>query len=208
MQQLIIMAMSDQFAIGVNENAKQLIAYKENKDSEWQDFSIEEFDGIGTNPLNFSEDNQKVYIVASVGGGTLGLYQFNLSDHSIKKIYQNDAVDLNQIIYDFSQRRVVYVGTEIAKPEYFYIEPKNKKSRLHKILSKSFPDQDILITSSTKDGSKLIFLAYADTNPSDYYLFDTKTKAEKYLMSKNSMVNPDYLRPTKAISFTSVIRKR
>lgn len=191
------------FAIGTDKNDNRLVAYKENKDSDWQDFPLKEFDGTDFNPLSFSEDNKNVYFTASEGGGTRGLYQLKLSNHSIKKLYQNDIVDLNQIVYDFPHRRVIYVGIELGKPEYFYIEPKNKKSRLHKVFRKSFPDQDILITSSTTDGSKLIFLAYADTNPGDYYLFDTKTKAAKYLMSKNSWVNPDYLRPTKAVSFTT-----
>ncbi len=191
------------FAIGINKNAKQVLAYKANKNSDWTNFFLEEFKGEEINPLSFSEDNQKVYFKASVKGGTFGLYQINLLDHSIKKLFQNPTVDLNQVVYDFPHRRVVYVGTEIEKPEYFYIEPKNIKSRLHKMISQSFPDQDILITSSTDDGSQLIFLAYADNNPGDYYIFDTKTKAAKYLMSKNSWVNPDYLRRTKAVSFTT-----
>jgi len=191
------------FAIGTNKENKTVISYKKTPDSDWEEFSLTDFEGTNVYPRSFAEDNQSVYLSANVGSGTQALYKFNLQTQSIEKLFHNESIDISHYGYDFSYKRVIYVATELALPEYHYLEPKNPKSKLHKKLRKAFPNQGVVITSATKDGKKLIAYVYADNNPGDFYIFDIKTFKADYLMSRNSWVNPDYLSTSEPIQFTT-----
>jgi len=191
------------FAIGVNKNNESVISYKKHKNADWQEFLLDSFEGTNIYPFSFSEDDQSVYLSANVGDGTRALYLFNLETKSIDKLFHDETIDMSQLVFDFSQRRIIYVATEKALPVYHYLEPKNIKSVLHKKLMEAFVGQDVVITSATKDGSKMIAFVYADNNPGDFYLFDTKSLKADYLMSRNSWVNPDHLVKTESISFTT-----
>lgn len=191
------------FAIGVNKNFRSVISYKKTADSDWEKFTLENFAGDRINPLSFSENNQSVYLKANVANGTRAIFLFDLKTQSMEKIFHDSGVDVDGEYYDFAERRIVYVATRLALPKYHYLDPKDKKAKIHKKLMKAFAGQDVVITSASKDGSKMITLTYADNNPGDYFLFDTKTLNADFLMSRNSWVNPDYLAKTESVSFST-----
>ncbi|MCF6193251.1 MAG: S9 family peptidase [Kangiellaceae bacterium] len=191
------------FAIAVNKDNKTVISYRKTIESNWIEFELENFEGNSISPISFAENNNSVYLEANVGEGTSALYLLNLETSEVEKVFHNQNVDMSQIVRDFSLRRVVYVGTELGLPEYHYIEPNNKKSKLHKKLMKAFKAQDVLITSATKDGNKMIVLTYADNNPGDFYIFDTKTLDASYLMSRSSWVDPSLMVKSAPKSFTT-----
>ena len=194
---------SVRFAIGVDEENNRVISYKKTAESEWKEFSLSDFEGTHVYPRSFTEDNQNVYLSANVGSGTRALYLFNLETESIEKLFHDERIDISRYDYDFSQKRIVYVATELDLPEYHYLEPKNPKSELHKKLKKAFSGQDIVITSATRDGKKLVAYVYADNNPGDFYIFDSKTLKADYLMSRSSWVYPEDLVTTQSITFTT-----
>jgi dipeptidyl aminopeptidase/acylaminoacyl peptidase len=191
------------FAVGINSNNRTVISYRESADKEWNQFRLNDFEGTRYAPISFSKDNQNVYLLANVGGGTRALYLFNLKDKSIKKLFHDTQVDIDKLVYDFTGRRIVYVGTELSLPKYHYLEPNNTKSNLHKRLMETFTGNDVIITSSTANGEKLVVYVYADDNPGDFYLLDTKTFKADYLMSRNSWVDPRLLVKTKSVNFTT-----
>ncbi len=191
------------FSIGVNSNNRSVISYKKEKSSEWREFSLEKFEGTDLYPISFTKNNRSVYLSANVKNGTRALYLFDLETHKTKKLFHDETVDISRLILDFSQRRVVYVATENGLPNYYYLEPDNKKSLLHKNLRASFKGQDVEITSATKDGSKMIVYVSADNNPGDFYQFDTKSLNADYLMSRYKWIDRNKLVKSESIKFKS-----
>lgn len=189
------------FANGVDKDNYSVVSYKENKEAEWKEFALDDFEGTHIHPFSFSEDDQSVYLSANVGNGTEALYLFNLKTKSIDRLFHDETIDMNQPVFDFDDRRIIYVATEKALPVYHYLEPNNFKSKLHKKLMKAFAGQNVDITSATKDGRKMIAFVSADTNPGDFYIFDTKSLNAQYLMSRNSWVDPDLMANTESINF-------
>lgn len=173
------------FSIGDNKDNESIISYRESKKSPWKEFSLRDFEGTNVYPFSFTKDDQSVYLTANVGNGTKALYLFNLKDKSIEKIFHDETIDMSFIASDFADKRMIYIATERDLPIYTYIEPDNKKSKLHKKLMKAFKGQDVIITSATKDTKQMVVYVYADNNPGDYFLFDTKTLEAKFLMSRN-----------------------
>ncbi len=189
------------FSVGVNKKDQVVVSYKKTAEDEWQDFSLEKFKGITVMPLSFTKDNQSVYLLARVKNGTKALYLFNLKDKSYKKLYHNPDVDISLIFRDFSEKRIVAVGTELALPEYHHLDKSDKKLKLHGKLLEAFSGSDVLITSVTKDEKYAIAYVYSDANPGDYYQFNIATLEAKYLISKRNWIYPEEMARTESITF-------
>ncbi|MDQ7049512.1 MAG: S9 family peptidase [Enterobacterales bacterium] len=191
------------FAVGVDEDYNAVISYKKTAKSPWKNFSLEQFDAILPQPLNFTQDSKKVYISAYERNGTRALYLFNLMNGRIEKLYHNDEVDIHRFAYDLSGNKIIYLSTEYGKPEYHYLAPRNKISKLHKNLGLSFKGQDVELMSSSRDGNRIVFTVSGDKNPGDFYIYYRKMDKAAYLMSRSSWVYPKQLRTMQSVSFKS-----
>ncbi|TQV89361.1 alpha/beta hydrolase family protein [Aliikangiella coralliicola] len=189
------------FSISVDDDNHQVVSYREPGSDSWKNFSLKNFEGTNATPVSFSEDNKSVYFSANVKGGTRGLYLFHLETKQFEKLFHSEAADVSQYVMDFAGRRVVAVGTDLDVPEYHYIDKKDKKSKLHKMLKKAFAGNDIVITSATDDGSALIVLAYADNSPGDYFLFDTKSMGADHVLGTRDWIDPALMATTEPMKF-------
>ena len=189
------------FAVGVDDDYNAVISYKKTAQSPWQEFSLDEFDAILPDPLSFTQDSQKVYLSAFDNNGTEALYLFNLMDASIEKIYHHDKVDIKRFAYDLSGNNIIYLATEYGKPEYHYLDPNNRISKLHKKIRRSFKGQDVQLTSASRDGNRIVFFVSGDKNPGDFFIYDRAKGKADYLMSRNAWIAAEQLRPMQSISF-------
>lgn len=189
------------FAVAINKSNQQVISYKPNEDSEWQQWSLQDFDGHNITPLSFTADNQKVYLSANAGQSTRALYLLDLKTNGFEKVVHDERVDIITLLRDFSGNRVVGVGTDLGLPTYSYIDSGDKKVRAHSMLLGAFKGQDVVITSSTKDGALAVAYVYSDINPGAYYIFETESLQAKYLTSKRKWLDPELMAHTKPVTF-------
>lgn len=184
------------FSIGENDDNELVIHYKEVGSTKWKQFDTLGFEGKIARPLSFAQDNNHVYVSANVKLGTRALYLFDLKKRTFEKLFHNPVVDISRFIFDFSGRKVVAVASELALPEYHYLERKDPKAKLHRFFKKSFKGSDVLITSETNNAGYVIALVYSDINPGDYYLYDTKNKKAQYLLPRRSKIYPEFMSKT------------
>lgn len=189
------------FAIAVDDTNHQLISYKPTADSDWQEWSLADFEGDRVSPVSFTADNQKVYVAANVGESTRALYLFDMSTQTFEKVMHNEQVDISMLLRDFSGNRVVGVGTDLGLPDYTYLDNSNRVVKLHKMLLQTFPGHDVVITSSTKDGAFAVVLVYSDANPGTYFLFDTQSLNAANLLSTRKWLDPKLMAATQAMTF-------
>lgn len=189
------------FAVSVNNNNRYVLSYKKDKEADWQDFQPKDFEGVKPFPLSFTADNNSVYLAANAGNGTRALYLFNLKDNSFEKVFHDEKVDISDFINDFDGRRVVVVGTSLAKPEYHYLDRKDQKAKLHQKLGEAFDGYGFSITSITDDRSEMIVHVYSDINPGDYYLFDTKTFKADFLLTSRPWIDLSQTLPMQHMEF-------
>lgn len=189
------------FAIGVDDKNDQVAFYRESNQDEWQKLAITNFEGTKVTLLSFTPDNNSIYVAANVKSGTRALFRYNTQDKSVEKLFHNPEVDMSIFIRDFAEKRIIAVGTDLALPEYFYLEKENRKNRLHKKLMQAFKGNDVVLTSASDDGNIAVAYVYSDTNGGDYYLFNTKTLKADYLLSKYQHIEPNHMTKTQAIEF-------
>ncbi|MET1254346.1 alpha/beta hydrolase family protein [Aliikangiella maris] len=195
------------FAVGEDKEGDEVVSYREKEEDEWQNFKIPGFKGKYLEPLSFTKDNKGVYVSARINNGTRALFEVNLKDRSFSQLFHDPQVDPTIFIKDYSKRRVVAVGTELALPDYHYLDKKDPKAKLHAGLLEAFPGYDVVITSSTKDGKNSIIFVYSDKNSGDYYLFNSATYEAKHLMSKHAWLDPKLMASMKAITIQTRDKK-
>jgi dipeptidyl aminopeptidase/acylaminoacyl peptidase len=191
------------FAVGENHENQLLVHYRNSDSNKWIRFITHHFEGRKVVPISFTADNNAVYITANVGTGTRALYLFDLKTQSYTQLFHDAAVDISRFVFDFPQKRIVAVGTKLTLPKYHYLDKNNPKAIVHRILQKSFKASDVLITSATDDGMYVVAYVYSDTNPGDYYLYDTNKKKAHYLLPRKSKIFPQQMNSTQFIQITA-----
>lgn len=166
--------------------------WRRTEDEAWQelperyhDMTILGFDESGTSAT---------VLIRSEEIDNYGLYTLDTETLELTELHQPEQVDLRQadVLRDAAGELVGIIERD-ATFEYHYTQPDNQVARLHGALTRAFKDHIIRFTSFTEDGSLAIVLANNDTNPGDFYLFDTKTKKADYLFSRREWLQPDQM---------------
>ena len=166
------------------------VHYRDNNDDEWQQFELGTLSISHAQPISFAADNQGVFFSGYVDGGTEGLFFMDLRDQSVEKVYHNGAVDPTRYLLDYQQRHIIGVATEFGLPEYHYTDQQHHKAVLHRALRRVFPDNEVVITSSTKDGGMSLAFVYSDTNPGEFFLYHRDDKRLEFLFRYMEQVDP------------------
>jgi dipeptidyl aminopeptidase/acylaminoacyl peptidase len=181
---------SPRFVSGNDENFKQQLFYRKDKNVKWQRFG-DEFEGEFV-PVSFSEDNQSIYALKSTGGNTKGLYKYNLETKAETMIFRSESVDPTNVM-GLSLSDIYALRIDEDYPRYVYLDDNNRSAQLHRALYGAFKGDNIDITSATQDGKIIIVKVSGDRNPGQFYSFDTSAMTTKYLYSRASWLKPNEL---------------
>ncbi|MGH8187049.1 MAG: alpha/beta hydrolase family protein, partial [Steroidobacteraceae bacterium] len=73
----------------------------------------------------------------------------------------------------------------------------------YKSLYRAFAEQHVWVTSATDDGRLAIVFVSSDTNPGEYYLFDTKGMKAQFLRAGREWIDPRLMRPMEPVQVTA-----
>ena len=195
---------SDQvrFAVGRNEKFQLAVTWKPTAQAAWTSFDLPGFREQSVVPRRFSSDDRSVLFTGVHEGQTFSaLYRLDLHTQQVEKVHGFEDSDVTDLISDFANREVVGVMGYSDRPLHHWLAPGDPAAKLHLALQRAFPEQDTWITSTTTDGSLAIVFVNSDTNPGDYYLFDTAAKKADYLRSARQWIDPKSMRPKQSVRF-------
>ncbi len=153
--------------------------------------------------VSTDKSGSKLYLLSYFDSKTESLFEYDLSNQKISKIYQHPTVDIGRLIRKPEDGSVVGVEIMPGKIEFHYIDDSDEFAKLHSGLARAFVGQYITITSRTRDQKEMIVLAQSDKNPGDFYLFDNEKKSASHLLSKKSWIYPEDMSEKKPIQFES-----
>jgi dipeptidyl aminopeptidase/acylaminoacyl peptidase len=90
-----------------------------------------------------------------------------------------------------------------GKPHTRFFDPKGREAHLYEMLSSAFPDDSVMVTSTTNDGKIALVSTYSDRDPGSFYLFDAETKKAAYLLSRRSWIDPEKMAKVKPVELTA-----
>ncbi len=155
------------------------------------------------NVFSINKQSSKLYLSAFENKGTESIYEYDLESKKITKIFNHKTSDVFGLIRDPSDNSVVGVEVMPNYLEYHYLDSDNNFAKTHKNLTVAFKNQDITITSSTKDLKEHVVLVRSDKNPGDFYIFNTETNSIKYLLSRKRWIDPKQMAAKEPIQFAA-----
>lgn len=186
------------------------VEYRDNGNTfHWQDLSAllansdpGGYDSVG--PVGFEPGNKLIYWLAHTPTSTLGLYSLDPKTQKLKELFADPDTDISDLVgnYQWSGAdEIVAVETMPGYPELHILDPNNPKANWLASLYKAFGGQKVTITSNSADDSLLVLRVSSDTNPGEYYLFNTKTAKAEFLFRALPGIDPAKMASMQPIEF-------
>jgi len=188
------------FATSVDENYDIKLFYSEGNGEPWLPFG-EKITGT-FNPIAFGQDNNNIYVTKSESGKPQGLYKYNLITNKETLLYRSEIADPTSVVK--SDLNQVY-GLRIDEdyPKYVYIDDDISDAQLHKTLYATFKGDNVVITSKTDDGEKVIVHVSGDRNPGVFYLLNTKTMKLRHIFNARPWIKTNEMSPSEPFRIKS-----
>lgn len=192
------------FAIGLNPQLQYTASWKSDPDGAWADFNLPGYRDGSIVPIIMSEDVKLVYYLGTeLDSQYSALFCLDLQNKDITKIFGFEGGNISDTIFDIKGKRIIGVGSYTDKPVTHWLDKKDKDTRIQISLTKTFSPQTVRFVTMTKDGSLAVFFVNSDTNPGDFYLFDTKTKKAEYLHPARAWIKPEDMCPKHPFAFNA-----
>lgn len=159
---------------------------------------------VSITPLGFSADLEHFYFSSNhdlAENDRTGLFRYRFATNEYELLYRHPDVNLNGTLRDF-KGEVLGVATSMGPATYYFLEDKidsNRDAVLLQQLVRAFPNDDVSITSFTRDGGQAIIFARGDRNPGAFFLFNTETLQAEFLQAAAPRLPGDALAPMRAV---------
>jgi len=139
------------------------------------------------------------YLQVQQPKGPDAIVSWNPQTGERKTLLADDVVDPYHIIFRNGTRVPVgalYVG-DTTRSRFF--DETSADARLYHSLEAAFK-QPVYITSSTRDGKKVLVETWTGNDPGAFYVFDTVAKSAQHLISRSEWLDVDKTAPVRAVS--------
>ena len=177
------------------------------KDAErWREV---EFDSARRRPsldfLGFSSDNGSVYFASNhdmAANDRLGVFRYELATGEIELLYRHEHVDVKGLLRS-PDGKVLGAWADFGPADYHLfddqVEALPQQTRLLAGLLNSHPNDNLFVTSSTRDGKRSIIRVYGDRNPGEFFLFDSEKMQLRFLSASFPNLDRKKLVPMEAV---------
>lgn len=187
-------------AVGLDDQFEHAVSLRPSVNSPWVDLRLPGFRRDSLKPLRVGADDRSMLFSAVREGETFAaLYRLDLKTHAIEKLHAFEGSEVSGLVADFDNREIVGVRGYADRPLHHWLRPDDPVAKLHLALQRAFADQSVAITSVTDDGRRAIVFVSSDTNPGDYYLFDTRTRKADFLRAARAWIDPRQMRAKQPI---------
>lgn len=155
-------------------------------------------------PLGFSADNRRVYLSSNhdmAENDRLGVFRYDFETSELEFLFRHPDVDVAGVLRGHDGE-VLGAVSRFGPMTYTFFDDKVEQHRdagLLVQLMRSFPNDDVSLTSFTRDGRYAILFVRGDRNPGDFYLFDTETLNAQHLLSTRPDLPDSALSPMQAV---------
>lgn len=197
------------FAAGLSTDNDDdaVLMYRANEDADWKELGrTSATSRRAFIPYAFTQDNTKVIGLSNTETNTKAVSVLDLTTQQQTILAQHEHVDLAPI---FSLKKGVpadligtyysYTNNEIV----IFDDAKDDLSNLIRQLKKTFSQQNILITSQTKDERLSVISISSENADQTFYIYDKTAKNLSPLVNSRSWLKPELMPKTQAITYQS-----
>lgn len=188
------------FARGAEYDNASKLYYRETDTADWKLVNDENSSGRVESPVGFSADNRIAYLQVEQASGPDSIVAYDTASGERKELLRDKFSDPTTIIGEFGFSQVpVGVMYMDGRPHTSFFDPKGAEARIYRMLEAAFPNDAVMVTSTTDDGKTALVSTYSDRDPGSFYLFDIETKKASYVLSRRSWIDPKHMATVKPI---------
>ncbi|WP_099530018.1 alpha/beta hydrolase family protein [Stenotrophomonas maltophilia] len=158
---------------------------------DWALVNDEKRSGRSEAALGFSADGQLAYLLSEQPSGPDAIVSWNPATQERKVVLRDEVVDPARLIR--SPGSTVPVGALFLgnTPHTRFFDESSDEARLYRSLEAAFPGRAVFITSSTRDGRRLLVETGSGSNPGEFYLYDRDRNQARFLMARSEWIDPE-----------------
>lgn len=176
------------------------VTYRRDGDK-WTLVHESERNGATYQPLGFSADNKRVYMAKSADGKPESVVLVDPESREEEQLSNNGTVSPAGYLWSSDERTLLGVWYEDGVPYWDWVAPNHPETKVYAGLVKAFPGKAVWFQHGSEDGRYITMRVYADTMPSEMYLFDRQTGQAQFLTSSRSWIKPDEMAQMQPIDF-------
>ena len=177
------------FAHGAGYDIVNKLYYRPRDGAEWVLVNDESLSGHSEWPVGFSADNGIAYLNVEQAQGPDHIVAYDVATGERTKVLADDVGD-PVMLYAPGTRVPVGALFLDGKPRTEFFDPQSEHARLYRSLEAAFGGDAVFVTSSSRDGSKVLLQTWSDRNPGDFYIFDTVAKKAEHVVARRAWFDP------------------
>ncbi|MEN5426629.1 S9 family peptidase [Stenotrophomonas pennii] len=191
------------FALGAGSDNINKLYYRDRNKQDWRMLNDEAVTSRIESAIGFSADGALAYLMVEQTDGPDSIVSWNPVTDERRQVLRDPVVDVTRIIHRPGTSIPVgalYMGDT---PRTRFFDEASEDARLYRSLEAAFGGDAVYITSSTRDGSKVLVQTFSARNPGDFFIYDQKAKSAQHLISRSAWVEPDLAAPVRAVTIQS-----
>lgn len=154
-------------------------------------------------PLGFDAENKRVYMAKGEDGKPESVVLLDVDTRQESPVSNNGTVDPSYFLWSSDEKTLLGIRYNDGIPYWDWVAPEHPETKVYAGLVNAFPGRAVNFLEPSQDGRYFAMRVYADTAPSEVYLFDRQTGQAKFLASSMAWIKPDEMSPMKPIVVTA-----
>ncbi len=179
-----------EFIQGEAFDDRKLNLFVKRGENDWQRLPIEaKRQPVSIDLIGFSADNRKAYMLSNhdmVDNDRLGVFSYDFDSNEIELLHRDPRVNISGSISGHDGE-LLGVSSSFGPITYTFFDDladSHRDAVLLRRLVQSFPEQNVGLTSFSRDGRLAVVSVASDRNPGEYYLFDTESLQARFLAAR------------------------
>jgi dipeptidyl aminopeptidase/acylaminoacyl peptidase len=153
-------------------------------------------------PLFFTFDNQHIYASSNLGRDKQVIVKYDVANaKELEVLYQHPDVDVSRLLRSKKRKVITGVSFNTDKRHYHFFDEERKN--LQKILQQKLPNVEVVVTSMSKDETKVMVRTYSDKSLGAYYFYNIETEEFKKLVDVSPWLNEEHMADMQPIKYES-----
>lgn len=184
----------------LDKEDEPVLHYRPTPDSDWQPVPAT-LAGYTMGSLAFDKDNNTAYAEISDKREPTQYYRVDFAKGTRERLIGREDASIGKILYGGYNDVPFGITYDSDKPTIRYLDNNSEWAKLHAGLMKAFPGQMIDFYSFSRDDNVLLFRAWSDRNPGNFYIFNRDTKKVRLVGELQPWLKPERLAPVRPFEF-------
>ncbi|WP_111265183.1 alpha/beta hydrolase family protein [Marilutibacter maris] len=165
------------------------------RDGDWELLNDEAESGVEWIPMGLNYAGDAALLWSERKQGPDVIERFDLAGGDSRIVASDPLLDPISVVHSFDASEPIGAAFGTAAPEVRYFDEAHPHVKLSKELAAAFPGEFARVTSSSRDGSKVLVTVTSDVEPGRYYLLDTRSGDTRLLGRSRPWLDPATLSP-------------